>query len=877
MTQELALDEIVWRYETLNNYIEPSFQDILDNGGVLPEDQDMTGLTQFLGASLIYLHKAGAIAIELHKEGKVEGALFTATRLQCRETSWVLDEYDYYDRPSDKIIPVPVLLDEPGNEGYSHISLFFNIPNTNIGNLCKKLLGYLRQTCKKDVDVINVVVFLDRYCNTDVAYARCMRSLIGHYFLSDFWFMLNQTPKEVIDLLGMVLEDEVENLYDPFMRTGTNITFTCRKYHGQATDRAHQYATMLWAGICGIDTENIELEDCTSSWDPRDCDAIIASPEFDMEIINADGKQEPAGIWALEKVYMTLKEDLLGRDVFKIGKGFAKEKTRKGLLVLPSSVLTSAGKAERLRHDITESELLDTVVLLPANLFPKTGIAATVILLDSGRDFDKPVTLADFSSLSFANEYGKHQLNLDEVNKAVDENNSDYFCNVSLDDIRKNNYEWYTPKYIHMQSEIPSGYGKFAISDFLEEYESDDFDYGISNVFLSLSDMVSNPFGEYSELEKISGTGDDTNRFMEAGYIFYHQSCFVIDCDDEIRTYYHKVEQNDFLRPVLAVPDAISCYFVNPDLIHIGYLRMLLRDNYSEVKKQNPTASVADLIKLFMQTEVVIPLALEEQARLYEQAKLNYALEKARKDGLDEAINSMKQEYMMEVRMRKHDMKPFLSQLDSQAKLISFYMDKIEGNEETVSAIRQKLQGISNAVSELRIHLNRLTEEDIYGAPELINPLDILNDLTGTFNNYSVEFQVDSIALREAGIDVPEIYISRVDFSTLCTTIIENAVSHAFCDGGDDYRVLISLTYDSEKSSYVIDFINNGLKMPVGMDKFRYGLKGEKGAKSNGSGLGGYRVKSITRHFGGDYDVFCNGVHNLTTIRVYFPKYNAYE
>lgn len=65
--------------------------------------------------------------------------------------------------------------------------------------------------------------------------------------------------------------------------------------------------------------------------------------------------------------------------------------------------------------------------------------------------------------------------------------------------------------------------------------------------------------------------------------------------------------------------------------------------------------------------------------------------------------------------------------------------------------------------------------------------------------------------------------------------------------------------------------------MPVGMDKFRYGLKGEKGAKSSGSGLGGYRVKSITRHFGGDYDVFCNGVHNLTTIRVYFPKYNAYE
>ena len=147
----------------------------------------------------------------------------------------------------------------------------------------------------------------------------------------------------------------------------------------------------------------------------------------------------------------------------------------------------------------------------------------------------------------------------------------------------------------------------------------------------------------------------------------------------------------------------------------------------------------------------------------------------------------------MEVRMRKHDMKPFLSQLDSQAKLITFYLDKIEGNDDMVSAIRQKLTGISNAVSELRLHLNRLTEEDIYGSPEVVNPLDILNELIGTFSNYSVELEVDTVALKEAQINTPEIFISKVDFSTLATTIIENAVTHAFSGDGKDYMVLISL------------------------------------------------------------------------------------
>lgn len=313
-------------------------------------------------------------------------------------------------------------------------------------------------------------------------------------------------------------------------------------------------------------------------------------------------------------------------------------------------------------------------------------------------------------------------------------------------------------------------------------------------------------------------------------------------------------------------------------MIDVNYLRLRL----AQIDKESNGELRRNGIKRWeggkgINPVLLIPLSLEEQRRIYEDAKLNAAVEKARKEGLDKAIDSMKQEYMMEVRMRKHDMKPFLSQLDSQAKLITFYLDKIEGNDDVVSAIRQKLTGISNAVSELRLHLNRLTEEDIYGSPEVVNPLDILNELTGTFSNYSVALEVDTVALKEAQIDTPEIFISKVDFSTLATTIIENAVSHAFTGESKDYKVLITLSFSANKDVFTIDFKNNGNPMPQGMDKFRYGLKGEKGAKSHGTGLGGYRVKSITRHYNGDYDVFCNRIQSTTTIRVIFPKYNSHE
>lgn len=860
MIQDFTLEEIKWRYNMLNDEIDDN---INLNAIKLQQDENTYSLKQLICGSLIYLHKIGAINIILHKKSKTNNFLFTTTRLQCTKTSWIEPEpmSSYSDeRPSNRAIPIPNLFNEDGNKQYTHISLTFSFPNTNIGYFCERMIQYLRQGCKKDVNVINAVIFMQKYF-TPQTYIHCMPKVLGYPFIYDHFHSLNQTPSEVEDLMSMILEEDVYNLYDPFMRTGSNMCFTMDKYHAQATDRYHFYATMLGAGVLGLDTKEIEFGNCLTSWDPRDCDTIIASPELNMQIVDENEDAEPITTWALEKVYKSMDR-----------------KGRRGLLLLPASVLTSLGKVEQLRHDITESNLLDTIVLLPANLFPKTNISTTLILLKSNRSKNDPITFADFSSLyyEFNDEMdgGKPILDIESIGEIIEKRDENFIRIVSVNEIRNNEYEWYVPKFIKKQDEIPAGSGRFKIKEILHEYDTTNDTPGFTNSILRESKMSSSPFDDYKPL-KITilnkGIKDETD------YLYFMQSCFVIDFDNSIKTYYYEQTGKGFMETI-SVPNIYHCYHIDTNMVHVGYLRLILHNVYRELQQNYSSAKISDLIPLLMNTEILIPLAIEEQESRYQQAKLNTAIEKARKEGLDEIINSMKQEYIMEVRMRKHDMKPFLSQLDSQAKLISFYMDKIEGNESIVTAIKQKLYGISNAVSKLRLHLNRLTEEDIYGTPELINPLDVLNDLTGDFRNYSVKIEVDTIALSEAGIKEPQIYISRVDLSTLSTTIIENAVTHAFSEKGKDFKVLISLTYDKEKSTYIIDFTNNGLPMPLGMDKFRYGLKGEKGAKSTGSGIGGYRVKSITRHFGGDYDVLCkNKIDNLTTIRLLFPKYNTNE
>lgn len=863
MIQDFTLDEIVWRFEMQNDLIETNLHEIQKDS--LSEDEDSNLFHGFIGASLIYLQHKGCITVTLHNCEETEGAFFTATRLQCEQTSW--PEIDpesaiAYERPSGRDIPIPVLFNEEGNEKYSHISLSFKFPNTNLGNFCKKVITYLRECCKTDVDVVNAVVFMQKYFTTDKAYGRSLKRVIPFAFVENFWELKNQTPSEVEELMGMVLEDESFNLYDPFMRTGTNFVFAFenKKYCAQATDKQHLYATMFFAGLYDIETENIKLDDCITNWAPQDCDTIIATPELSMEVTTGD-EVEPISTWTLEKVFQSMTKE-----------------GRRGLMLLPASILISSGKAKRLRHDITESNLLDTIMLLPAKLFSNTNAAVAIILLKSGRAEDAPITLCDFSTLySESDDFEEFQrlLDIDRINEVLENKDPNVLRSLSVADFREADYEWFVPKFIHKQTDVPVGHGRFKIKDLIQINPLSNNEWGWRTLLLTKEAMTYSPFEDYPMLNIVP---DEDEEDLDITHGSLSRSCLIIDFHEGLKTFYHEGEPNEpFLKFRVAVPNEFHCFHINPDMLHIGYLRLILSETYNMVAGSINSNSSDDIVSSFMNTEVTIPLAIEEQKQIYEQRKLNAALEKARKEGLDEAINAMKQEYMMEVRMRKHDMKPFLSQLDSQAKLIAFYMDKIEGNEEIVSAIRQKLTGISNVVSELRLHLNRLTEEDIYGNPELINPLDVLKELTGNFTNYSVDLDVDQIALSEAGIESPEIYISRVDLSTLSTTIIENAVVHAFTGVGHDYRVHISFTFDKEKNIYIIDFTNNGTPMPLGMDKFRYGLKGEKGAKSKGSGLGGYRVKSITKHFGGDYDVFCHKGNGLTTIRVTFPKDYKYE
>ena len=298
---------------------------------------------------------------------------------------------------------------------------------------------------------------------------------------------------------------------------------------------------------------------------------------------------------------------------------------------------------------------------------------------------------------------------------------------------------------------------------------------------------------------------------------------------------------------------------------------------------------------------------------------------------LGDKVQAMKSEYINEVRMRKHDMGQKVFDLINTEDLMRYYVENRETESDAWSQIGEQLDHFRNTIHELSEMLDHLSQEEQFGIPEIIDLKEHLMNIQHSENvsGFKVSFSVDKESLlkrdesrlrqlgknsniegvekkdketiksdidiefemfrhdvdkfnreQEQGImnstmnkalQVPaNVMIAKNDLHRIISNIIANAKTHGFTDTTrKDYKIDINLGFDERKKMYRIDFRNNGTPLPEGMNKVRYGIKGEKAGQTAGTGLGGSVVKSIVEHYKGDYDVFMDG--EWTVIRVYLP------
>lgn len=306
-------------------------------------------------------------------------------------------------------------------------------------------------------------------------------------------------------------------------------------------------------------------------------------------------------------------------------------------------------------------------------------------------------------------------------------------------------------------------------------------------------------------------------------------------------------------------------------------------------------------------------LSKERQKNEYKLALREYRMSIVQEYDLQGMIDEMKQEFINEVRMRKHDMGSHLSELASIKELMEMYLERI--NEPHFEPhMKELINTFADELNKLYDSVNLLTREDTFGKSERINIDGFLHDYWEVKPGHGEDLDYDRItySLEKAGIYVPDCFsedeweqtlemarevglqkflnsgpwpsyrvadayvnIAPEDLRIMLDTIIDNARRHGFSDDESYKNIFIQLFVDASCKYFIVDIFNNGKPLPCGMNKELYGLKGEKAGENAHTGLGGYRVKSIVEHYGGDYnieDVYDEeGLHAGVSVKLYLP------
>ena len=255
-------------------------------------------------------------------------------------------------------------------------------------------------------------------------------------------------------------------------------------------------------------------------------------------------------------------------------------------------------------------------------------------------------------------------------------------------------------------------------------------------------------------------------------------------------------------------------------------------------------------------------------------------------------------------------MMPHLRQLSSACKNLVYYLAHRDSftDDEFMSGMKEEVCNQEIAIESLSTLLKIFSREDKFGSPEVVNVEQFLISRYLDGPNYDFDHDTDYQALVDYGFEVPDhlmnpsykiingkailpetekdyvdglnIFIAKDDLQRLFDNIVNNAIQHGFTDNSrNDYNITTKLSVNPELRMFQIDVVNNGTPLPKGLDKWRYGIKGEKAGPKAGTGEGGYTVKSIVEHYKGEYDIFSTETSNgtQTTVRILLPIYRPNE
>lgn len=656
-------------------------------------------------------------------------------------------------------------------------------------------------------------------------------------------------PKQITDLAQALIGMEAGKTFVPFgglMNFATNLS-SYEKLHSYERYRQTWLIGMLRLGLAGLLTK-VQFTFQDIEFSPYEkYDTIISLPPFGQPMRM---ESSPSFINAGSIEYSELATPCR----------FLENTTDKGVCVafMPTSLLWGESFKKNFRKWTVENNILDTIILLPKNLLKYTGIQIACIVLRRNPIHFEAVRMIDASGF-YTNSWNQNLLEVGDIMDSYHKDIDQISRTVPYKEILEHDFSWNVHEYLQKELVCPEGFSISKLEDLVSMsiMERSEESYKSNKGFIikasDLSDDWSNP---YINMEKLS------MEYVDRGYMrLEREAILVATTSTKLKPSIIKASKEC---PVWINRNVLA--FSPSDKIDAEYLCMKL----SEIDFRTLGTGIHIIKKSLLRIDIIYP-ELSIQKSLYTEAKHAVILAKAKEIGLQEIISKMKADYMNEVRARKHDMKTPMTQLRNTLTLIKELISELP--EEFASKLEKYANRQQKAMDVLSSIVSHIADEDVFATPEIVDVESVLRSFETSTDRYFIEYHCDSASLSEAGIEIPYLMIGKVDFIRLVQNIVSNAIHRGFVKDRTDYALHISLSVDGD--FYVIDFSNNGEPLPEGMDKMRYGTKGTKGINSNGSGTGGYIVKSITEHYGGDFDIFSTkfaGIY-FTNVIVKLPIY----
>ncbi|APP15824.1 type I restriction-modification protein subunit M [Bacillus altitudinis] len=331
------------------------------------------------------------------------------------------------------------------------------------------------------------------------------------------------TPHEVSQILAKIVTNDADGtggqfrVYDPTMGSGS-LLLTVQKelpngdeegsveFYGQELNTTTYNLARMNLMMHGVNYRNMELkraDTLDADWPfaekdgtqiPLKFDAVVSNPPYSHKWDTKDVDREKDTRFKGYGVAPASKADY----AFVLHGLYHLDKTGTMAIVLPHGVLFRGASEGKIRKNIIDNNLLDTVIGLPANLFYGTSIP-TCVLVFKGREArkNKDILFIDASN-EFVKGKNQNKLSPDNINKIIEtyRNRKDvekYAHVASLDEIKENDYNLNIPRYVDTFEEeevIP-------LSQVAQE---------LAEVKAEIASSYDNLFGLMNELE---GTTDE--------------------------------------------------------------------------------------------------------------------------------------------------------------------------------------------------------------------------------------------------------------------------------------------------------------------------------------------------------------------------------